>query len=184
MAKTSGLDAELEALGTVFGALERLDEEQQSFVLRTAIDRLGLGAVNLPNSHASTRSSLPPSGGAEGLSKKTPKAFMREKNPNADVQRITCLAFFLTHARDTANFKTKDLTDLNTEAAGRKFSNATVAVNNASLSGLVTAAGGGKKQITALGEDIVDALPDQEKVKTIVAAGKKPRKRRQSAKKK
>ena len=121
-------------------------------------------------------------GAPPDMARVTPKEFMRLKQPVTDVQRVACLAYYLARARGTAQFKTLDLTKLNTEGAGFRFSNAAVAVSNATLAGFLAAAGGGKKQITALGEDIVDALPDQEKVKITVATIKKPR-RRKSAKK-
>jgi hypothetical protein len=94
---------------------------------------------------------------------------LKNKRPSTDVQRIACLAFYLTHAKGQNHFKTADLTKLNTEAAAVKLSNAAVSVMNATdHSKFLSQAGGGKKQITSIGEDIVNALPDQEAVKNIV----------------
>src|ERR1700733_12980442 len=45
----------------------------------------------------------------------TPKAFMAKKRPSSEIERITCLAFYLTKHRNVSAFKTKDLTKLNTE---------------------------------------------------------------------
>jgi len=99
--------------------------------------------------------------------------------PKTDVQRIACLAHYLTQARSQPHFKTSDLTKLNTDAGGTPFSNASLAVGNAtSLSKFLGAVGQGKKQITALGEDVVAALPDQEAVKAVLATHRKPRKKR------
>lgn len=180
MAK-SGFANELEALGTVLGALEPLDEEQRQFVLRTAINRLGVAAAvdNTGPAAAGGRGTARAGGdGSAELARTTPKEFMRNRQPITDVQRVACLAYYLARARDASQFKTLDLTKLNTEAACAKFSNAAVAVNNATLTGLLASAGGGKKQITALGEDVVEALPDQEQAKLALANAKKNRRRR------
>ncbi|HXM43277.1 MAG TPA: hypothetical protein VN924_18720 [Bryobacteraceae bacterium] len=173
---------ELAALDVVLGALEPLDEDARLFVFRTAMDRPGVN--DLPKAGSST---LGKSGGSDNgaglgaqpdLTRMTPKEFIRLKQPITDVQRVACLAYFLARSRGIAEFKTLDLTKLNTEAAGVKFSNTAVAVSNATLTGFLAPAGGGKKQITALGEDIVDALPDQERVKAPFATLKKPRRRK------
>jgi hypothetical protein len=86
-----------------------------------------------------------------------------------DVEQIACLAFYMTHNEKEPHFKTKDLTALNTEAAGRRLTNAARSVNNAThQSGFLASAGGGKKQITALGEDVVNALPNREAMKAVM----------------
>src|SRR5258708_3272898 len=79
-----------------------------------------------------------------------------------DVERVACLAFYLTHYRETPEFTTLDISKINTEAAQRKLANATVAVNNASQYGYLVPAGKGMKQISASGERYVQALPDYE----------------------
>lgn len=91
----------------------------------------------------------------------TPKTFLLEKKPQTDVERIACLAYYLTHYRDQTAFKTLDLSKLNTEAAQIKFANAAKAVDNASRANFLIAAGQGKKQISAIGELYVQALPDR-----------------------
>lgn len=91
----------------------------------------------------------------------TPKTFLLEKRPQTDVERVACLAYYLTHYRDQAYFKTLDLSKLNTEAAQVKFSNAAKAVDNATSAHFLIAAGQGKKQLSAIGELYVQALPDR-----------------------
>jgi hypothetical protein len=98
----------------------------------------------------------------------SPKHFMAEKRPKTDMQRVACLAFYLTHHRNIQFFKTRDLTDLNKEAAQPQMSNPTVAVRNATNQQYLALAGGGSKQITTRGEEMVKALPDHEKVKTAL----------------
>jgi hypothetical protein len=112
----------------------------------------------------------------------TPKAFMAGKRPKTDMERVTCLAYYLTHHRATPAFKTKALSDLNVDAAGDKFSNISATARNAAASanGLLSSAGGGNKQITSRGEALVEALPDREKVAAALAEhpARKARKKR------
>lgn len=92
------------------------------------------------------------------------KQFMASKQPKSDMERITCLAYYLNHNRGTNTFKTVELTHLNTEAAQPRFSNASVTARNAVAQQYLAPAGGGKKQITQRGEALVDALPDRSAV--------------------
>jgi hypothetical protein len=108
----------------------------------------------------------------------SPKTFMAQKKPSSEQERITCLAYYLAHHRDMQAFKTRDLTKLNTEAAQPTFSNPAVFARNAVQAEFLSKAGGGSKQITALGEAVVEALPDREKVKVAIESNKSSRKRR------
>jgi len=112
----------------------------------------------------------------------TPKAFMAEKKPASEIERLTCLAYYLSHNRNMNAFKTRDLTKLNTEAAQPNFSNPTVFARNADTAGFLSKAGGGSKQITALGEKVVEAMPDREKVKTAITDNRVGSRRRSSQK--
>jgi hypothetical protein len=102
------------------------------------------------------------------------KAFMVQKKPSSETERITCLAYYLYKHRGVNAFKTKDISKVNTGAAQSPFSNAAVFARNAAQAGYLAKAGGGAKQITALGEAVVEALPDREKVKAAIDAHKWP----------
>jgi hypothetical protein len=75
-----------------------------------------------------------------------------EKQPRTDVERVACLAYYLTHYRDMPHFKTLDLAKLNTEAAQPKFSNAHYASQNALNMGYLAPADKGQRQLSAAGE--------------------------------
>ena len=97
------------------------------------------------------------------------KGFVRKKRPKTDIERVACLAFYLNKYRGVKKFKTGDITQLNTEAAEPKFSNPTVAVDNAcNIAQYISQAGSGFKQISSRGEALVEALPDRDKVKEIL----------------
>jgi len=59
------------------------------------------------------------------------------------------------------------------------MSNPSMAVENSTKQNkFLSSVGQGNKQITALGEDVVDALPNEEAVKSALANQRKPRKKR------
>jgi hypothetical protein len=112
------------------------------------------------------------------------KRFISQKRPVNMYQRVACLAYFLSHHQATPRFKTRDITQANTDAAQPKLTNASVAVMHATGTyHFLSAAGRGHKQISALGEAVVEALPNQENVKAILAENK-PRGRKRASRKK
>jgi hypothetical protein len=98
----------------------------------------------------------------------SPKEFMFEKAPQTDVERIVCLGFYLTHYRDTPHFKTLDLSKLGTEGAQPKFSNAAYSADHAVKRGFLVPATKGNRQLSALGEQFVQALPDRAAAKDVL----------------
>jgi hypothetical protein len=104
-----------------------------------------------------------------------------QKQPSTDVERVACLAYYLTHYRDTPHFKTLDISSLNTEAAQPKFANATVSLDNATKMGYLVPAIKGTKQLSAAGEVFVQKLPDREAAKTAMAGVRPRRKNRKGS---
>jgi hypothetical protein len=75
------------------------------------------------------------------------------------------------------HFKTVDVNKLNIESA-HSFTNAALFVRHAtSTYHYLSAAGAGKKQITTLGEAVVEALPDRARVQAAMAEHKTSRRR-------
>jgi len=166
---TAEFDQELDAVKAVLKALEGLSTDGKQWALRTASDRLGLQAPAGAGAPPPIQPSGAPPVAPTAIGNMTPKAFLAAKRPNSDVEQVACLAFYLTHARNQPQFKTLDITKLNTEAAGGPFGNPARSVNNATYgSRFLAPAGGAKKQITALGEQVVTALPDRAAVKTAL----------------
>lgn len=104
----------------------------------------------------------------------SPKQFLHEKEPKTDVEKVACLAYYLSHFLDQPHFNTIDISSLNTDAAQIKFSNPAQSVSNATRRGLITSGEKGTKQISAIGEKYVDALPDKVAANRVI---KKKRKR-------
>ncbi len=185
MAPKKPFEAEVKVLGTLLEALGALDADQQRFVLRTAAERLGIRDVVSSTMRDGSRSGptdeTPPTGTLKDI---LPKKFLTDKKPTTDVQRIACLAYYLTYGRNQPHFKTADFTKLNTEAAQPRFANTAFTVKNATVkSRFLAPAGKGNKQITALGEAVVNALPDQEAVKNVIQDQKVARRRGTTKKK-
>lgn len=106
------------------------------------------------------------------------KDFLFQKQPNTDVERVACLAFYLTHYRGLPHFKTLDISKLNTEAAQRKFANSASTVNNATHAGFLAPTSSGMKQLSADGERYVDELPDRVAARAAFGKRKARRQRR------
>ena len=112
----------------------------------------------------------------------SPKELLLDKQPKTDVERVACLAYYLTHYRDTPHFKTIDISKLNTESAQRKFANAAKAVDNATRNEYLVPATKGQKQLGVIGEVFVEALPDREAARSALNK-LRPKKRRVAKKK-
>src|SRR6266511_4429760 len=123
---------DFELLKRIIDCLRPLEEEGKIRLLRSAITFLRLDAAFGTKSN----SVLPPASPTSGLpnqlsgfsdrTEMTPKQFLLEKQPSNDIERVACLAYYLTHYRNMPEFKTLDISQLNTEAAQPKFSNAAV----------------------------------------------------------
>ena len=100
------------------------------------------------------------------------KDFLLHKQPQTDIERVACLAYYLAHYSDTPTFKTIDISKLNTEAAQPKFSNTAYAVNNAVKAQIIVPHTKGARQLSALGERFVQALPDRDAARGILTSGR------------
>ncbi len=174
----------MKAIQVMLDALEPLEEKGQQFAIKMVLDRLGLPNPSA-NSNAGTggQQQQGQSGGLGGATDVGDvRKFMVAKRPQLDTERVAVLAYLLKHNRNTAAFKTGDLTKMNIDAGGRELSNPSAIARNAVRAGYLAKAGGGKKQISPLGEMVVEALPDQVAVKTLLAEhkpkGRRPRRRK------
>jgi len=111
----------------------------------------------------------------------SPKAFIMEKRPQTAVERVACLAYYLTRYRDNPHFKTADISMLNTEAAQLKFSNAAMSVNDATSANYIHSVGKGKKQLSAIGEIFVQTLPDHDAAKKAMREAQPKKKKKKVA---
>jgi len=171
---------EFRALQVVIGALQPLSPEARARIFDAAGTFLQIASAQFHV--ASHRDRMTTAGSAgpthPGFSQDRsmpPKEFLLEKQPRTDVERLACLAYYLTHYRDMLHFKTLDLSKLNTEAAQPKFSNAANSVNNAVKRGYLVPATKGQRQLSAAGEQFVHALPDRDAAREAMATARPKR---------
>lgn len=167
-----------------------LDDAERLRILRTVATYFdlnvggssshGVGQMSSPIGAARAADRAPLFSGHEPIS---PKEFLRQKEPKTDVERAMCLAYYLAHYKDAPHFKTADIAKLNTEAAQRKFANTAYTINNAATTGYFVAGVKAHKQLSSMGEQYVEALPDRVAAKAVVERSR-PRKTRQTPKRK
>ena len=169
-----------EALKAVIETLDSLEASEKQWVLQSAANlwsvtlasgapgaAAGSGSGGVGGAAANLGSGA---NGQQVVNPQDPKSFIKLKNPQSETQRVTCLAYFLSNFRNTPAFKAKEIIALNTESRGPAF-NVPRAVNNAANAKhkYLSSVGQGQKQITAHGEEVVEALPDLEKLKEVEA---------------
>lgn len=182
---------ELEVFHQIVSGLSNLEKDAQTRIIQSVVTFLEIKPVGLVGEHYSSPIDMKthlkdlqrgdrPFSDREEL---PPKIFLMEKSPRTDGERVACIAYYLTHYREIKHFKTLDISKLNTEAAQQKFSNPTQAIKNAERRGLLAAVARGMKQLSAMGEQFVEALPDIEAAKKVLRSKSRRRKRKVSSKK-
>ena len=179
MAAESVITKEFDAIKTCLEALVPLDANQRTFVLKMVLTRLGMSSAEVsehPRQGASGSSNSGPKSpeGQEGIiGGETIKDFLKRKLPKTEAERLVCIAYYLTHASNTSEFSTRDINTLNSEAHQPAFANASVTIGNAvRQSRFLCQASNGQKKITTVGEALVEALPDREKLSDAVNAAR------------
>lgn len=173
---SGGAPSEFDVLATVIGALQPLDVEARRRIVNSVVTFLRIGAAPQTGLAYDLQPHDEPKGHAAPFSENTRmsvKDFLLEKEPRTDVERLACLAYYLTHYRATPHFKTIDLSLLNTEAAQPKFANAANSANNAVKMGYLVPSSKGQRQLSAVGERFVRALPDRDAAKTALDSMKR-----------
>lgn len=181
-------ELELESFTTIVRLLQALSAEARQRVLEAVGTLMGIGSSTresprgvFPSAVSVGPAETPRPADFGGDRTPSPKDFLFDKKPRTDVERVACLAYYLTHYRATPHFKTLELSKLNMKAAQLKFSNAAYAVDNATKAGFLVPASNGAKQLSAVGELYVQALPDRSAAHNVVANAR-PRKRNRRAK--
>lgn len=165
---------ELQVLRDIISTLSKFDKKTQTRIIKSILAFLGIGSSeigrSLPISSTMAKSEeiRPVPSLFSDREEMPPKEFILSKKPYTDMERVVCLAYYLTHYRNTRHFKTIDISKLNTEAAQIKFSNTTYAVQNATNRGFIVPSTKGNKQISAAGEQFVQALPDRDSAKEVL----------------
>jgi len=169
MSKSSVITEEFRAIQQALEALEPLGKDRWKFAVNMILARLGMGDV--PTDRLGSLGGRTASIPARNSTTETVsiKEFIKAKAPRTDLERLTCLAYYLTHERGIEVFTTREIRKLNEEARGQPLANPSATANNAvSQNKYLSPVGHGKRRMTILGEDFVEALPDREKVKEVL----------------
>lgn len=183
----SGFAKELQAIQKMLDVLEPLDEPARLFAFKTVSERLNIAipAGNQSQKGAGAGGQLLAAsvtlGGQAGVQEE--KKFVSAKKAQKDTELVTCIAYVLKN-RGVHVFKTEELTKAATELATRALTNMSATARDAVNAGYLAKAGGGRKQISPLGEAVVDALPDRTAVANAIAEMKPRRRARKKAAKK
>ena len=173
---------ETRAMDTTFKALVDLQTDEQERVLAWLAQRLkisappaGTGGVGGAGTGAGTgagaaadKASAIKIAGAPGTNAHA-RSFMTQKKPGDQQERVACLAFYLTFHQDMSAFKTRNITQMNSDAGQANLSNVAQFMKNAVKTQYLSSAGKGMRQLTPRGEALVNALPDQAAVKQALA---------------
>lgn len=174
---TSDQPNEVEVVTSILSQLSKVDAATRERIIHTLATFYRVDLRGTPSTRQQAGSGAPESTFSEDRSI-SPKQFMHEKQPQTDVEKVACLAYYLTHYRSLPHFKTLDISKLNTEAAQIKFSNPAVAMENATKRHYLVPATKGSKQLSSLGEQFVQAMPDREKARALMANARPRRKAR------
>lgn len=175
-------NVDVEVLTKVLSAFKRLTPSGRETLLQTVATFYKIGIRGGPIASGSVAQTVPGGSISQASSSfsedraMSPKDFLLQKQPRTEVERVACLGYYLTHYRDTPEFKAVDISKINTEAAQAKLLNPTRAVDHAAKGGYLVQATKGSKQISAAGEQFVLALPDREAAKAAMANAR-PRRR-------
>jgi hypothetical protein len=170
---------DIEVITNILSTLKKFDSEEREKILQTIdtyFDRNPRSTNGTSKFQEQPESNYSSDSAFSEDRSMSPKTFLTQKKPQTDVERIACLAYYLTHYMNMPHFKTIDLSKLNTEAAQPKFSNAAMAVDNATKAGYLVPATKGNKQLSVAGEHFVQALPDREAARAAMKAVKPRRK--------
>lgn len=158
-----------DALSDVVTVFRKLDGPGRERLLRTLATLFDIPIGEATRSGPKTATFAEPTERFSREQSLSPKEFLIKKQPQSDVERVACLAYYLAHYRDQQHFNTRDISSLNTEAAQRKFANAANSVNNATKQGYLVQGLKAMKQLSAGGEMYVEALPDRESALAALA---------------
>lgn len=166
---------ETRAMDTTFTALVDLQADEQERVLVWLSQRLKITAPTVGTGGAGTgagagagMASAVKIAGTPGTNSHA-RSFMTQKKPGDQQERVACLAFYLTFHKDMSAFKTRDITQMNSDAGQANLSNAAMFLKNSVTVQYLSSAGKGMRQLTPRGEALVNALPDRAAVKQALA---------------
>lgn len=153
----SDLTAELKAIGDIRQILSPFDEGQRSRIIGYV--QVSLGSSAAPALEPVTISTV-------SVSQADPRRYFADKRPSTDIEKVLILGSSITSSGEQ-RFDSNRLLEELRRAAVRQF-NVIEAAKSAVKKGYFAPAGEGKRQLTVLGEEVANALPDRAAVDSIL----------------
>jgi len=178
------LSAKLKAIEVIVKELQKLNENDRSDVVSFALKQVGLTSSSIPSPSQSNQISVSEGSGPD--LNKNMADFVKSKNPKNEYQRVAVIAYYREYKQSKKEFKNAEMSQANTsEARQPKISNITDVVIKARDRYKFLTKGTGKAthQLSTHGADIVNALPDQAAVKTLIANAKTRKRKKKKVKK-
>lgn len=177
-----------EALVVIVDALEALEDADRRWVLQSAASKWAIGLQQSANLGGLGGSSviqpaphvIPQNGGEAdaAIARSDIRAFVRAKRPTTDVERVACLGYFLLKTTGQAGFTSQAINVAHVESGGSAINMPRALDNATRRSKYLSNRGAREKQLTTLGEDVVEALPNRDAVAAAEQAAKAPRARK------
>ena len=170
--ESSRLTSKLKAIEVIVKELQKLEEQDRQGVVSFALDQVGMAASaqNLGGSMVTTgiRQVIDPGNSPSAIINSMAE-FVKNKKPLNEYQRVAVIAYYLEHKEGKKEFKNAEMSKANTETARQpKIAN-------------ITSVGKATHQLSTHGADIVEALPDESKVKALIAEGKSRKTRKKKS---
>lgn len=185
--ESSRLTSKLKAIEVIVKELQKLEEQDRQGVVSFALDQVGMAASaqNLGGSMVTTgiRQVIDPGNSPSAIINSMAE-FVKNKKPLNEYQRVAVIAYYLEHKEGKKEFKNAEMSKANTETARQpKIANITSVVTKARdrYKFLTKGIGKATHQLSTHGADIVEALPDESKVKALIAEGKSRKTRKKKS---
>lgn len=169
--------SEPDAMSAMESALAPLEADARARVLGWAASKFSVTAT-VPTAAPSTATSPQPTPGHI-------KSFIAQKRPSNKYELMACLVYYLEKFDQKSEINLVAIRQANTDARQPNLSNASVFVKHATSSyGYLARVSKGNYAVSAKGEAVVEALPDQTRVKALLAEARtRPSKKKASLKK-
>ncbi|MDE1798312.1 MAG: hypothetical protein KGH63_02815 [Candidatus Micrarchaeota archaeon] len=171
---------------SIISSIESLPAIRRGPVLEYVAKRFSVNIGAVPITSASQLASSQGDCAAQFAPETGISEFIESKAPKNNYQAIAVLGHYLQHHDQKKDFSTQEIVDANSRAKRSKFGNIHQDIYDAERKYGFVAANphdAKRKYVTSLAEKVVNVLPDQIKVKALLATYKPRAKKRKLSKK-
>lgn len=180
-------DLEIRAIKEIIAAFDLVPKDRKAAVMNYIVQRVG--GVDSPVSSQASQQVFTqniPSNSPQIQSNETLVNFVARKKPFKRHLTVATLAYFMQKRENILEFRPKDIQEASRKARTPKIGGYREAVINAEKLKLLTKGVNDSRcrQLTPFGEEVVEALPDKDKIMNLLRTHmKKPGPKRKKGKK-